>query len=344
MSDKLLWDLRGWLDAVEAIVASHRLETGVYRRWNWQRPGAAPSAVRDLRVNEYGCADAANILYTLGRFPAAPVERAAWVAALQSLQKPSGLFEEATHHPIHTTAHCLAALELFDATAARPVTALHSYLAPNALESFLDGLDWRALPWQQSHQGAGLYVALVLTQAADLAWQDRYFTWLWREADPVSGFWRQGCVAPIPLGTLPRPTRFPHLAGSFHYLFNLEYARQPLRYPEAMVDSCLAMFAEDAFQLGVTIGFAEIDWVYCLTRAVRQSGHRFDESRQALRALAVRFRDFLQALDPATHDGMNDLHALFGTLCAWAELQSALPGELRTDRPLRLVLDRRPFI
>ena len=41
---------------------------------------------------------------------------------------------------------------------------------------------------------------------------------------------------------------------------------------------------------------------------------------------------------------MNDLHALFGAVCALAELQLALPGELRSSVPLRNVLDRRPFI
>jgi hypothetical protein len=35
---------------------------------------------------------------------------------------------------------------------------------------------------------------------------------------------------------------------------------------------------------------------------------------------------------------------LFGAVCALAELQRALPGEIRSERPLRLVLDRRPFI
>ena len=35
---------------------------------------------------------------------------------------------------------------------------------------------------------------------------------------------------------------------------------------------------------------------------------------------------------------------LFGYLCAFAELQQALPGSCVTDRPLKLVLDRRPFI
>ena len=39
-----------------------------------------------------------------------------------------------------------------------------------------------------------------------------------------------------------------------------------------------------------------------------------------------------------------DLHLLFGMVCCLAELQQALPGTFRTQRPLRLVLDRRPFI
>jgi len=39
-----------------------------------------------------------------------------------------------------------------------------------------------------------------------------------------------------------------------------------------------------------------------------------------------------------------DISQAFGTMCCLAELQQAVPGALRTPRPLRLVLDRRPFI
>lgn len=38
------------------------------------------------------------------------------------------------------------------------------------------------------------------------------------------------------------------------------------------------------------------------------------------------------------------LHMLFGSVCALAELQTALPGKIITEKPLRLVLDRRPFV
>jgi hypothetical protein len=54
--------------------------------------------------------------------------------------------------------------------------------------------------------------------------------------------------------------------------------------------------------------------------------------------------DFLTQLDWDSDDGACDLHRVFGAACALAELQRAVPGLLRTPRPLRLVLDRRPFI
>jgi len=102
-------DLRPFIDAVEAIVDRHRLETGSYRRWTLD-------PARDQERNPYGCADAANLLYTIGRFPGDPAERAAWIHHLRDMQSgEDGLWHEATHHPIHTTAHCAAALELFDA-------------------------------------------------------------------------------------------------------------------------------------------------------------------------------------------------------------------------------------
>src|SRR5580700_6794069 len=112
-------DLGDFLRDVENILQTHRLDRpGAYRRWNG-------GTNRDLGLNPYGCADAANILYTIGRFPGDAAERASWIAVLQSLQDPaSGMFEEATHHRIHTTAHCIAALELFDARPAHPLREL----------------------------------------------------------------------------------------------------------------------------------------------------------------------------------------------------------------------------
>ena len=335
-------DLRHFIHSVETAVARHNLGApGAYRRWTLAtRADLGPYAVG---INPYGSADAANILYTIQRFPAAAEERDAWVRALQDMQDPAtGLFEEPTHHPIHTTAHLIAALELFEARPRYPLAALDGMRKTHELSAFLEQLDWRSNPWRESHRGAGLYAALVLAGEVNLEWEERYFKWLWDESDPETGLLRQGKVNPIPAGGAV--TIFPHLAGTFHYLFNLQYARRPLRYPERLIDTCLDLYTQGEYPLGRAISFAEVDWVYTLNRAARQCCHRFAEAQSALLDFANRYIPFLQSVDPETDPSFDDLHQLFGALCCLAELQAALPGHIRTHRPLRLVLDRRPFI
>jgi hypothetical protein len=329
-------DLRPFVDGALRVLGSHELAPGAYRRFH-----AHPlDPDRDLGVNPYGCADAANILYTIGHFPRSADTRRTFVERLRDLQDPeTGLFREATHHEIHTTAHCVAALELFDAAPRHPLGALAPLAEPAALEDFLERLDWRGEPWTESHRGAGLYAALALAGGLGAAGEERYFAWLARETDPASGFLRRGCVERSAGASL-----FPHLAGTFHYLFNFEWARRPLPHAEARIDTCLEIAERKLFPFARFLGFAEVDWVYCLTRSLRQCGHRFQDCRVALSRFAEAYASFLLGLDADTHDGMNDLHSLFGALCCLAELQQSLPGTIRTERPLRLVLDRRPFI
>ena len=328
------------IDKFRKTVASHCLETGVYARWMWQNE----QGTRKLGVNEYGCADAANILYTIGDFPQDPEERAAWVRALKGKQDPeTGLFREATHHPMHTTAHCLAALELFDAQPDYRLSAYDEFMNKERLEEFLLSLDWigeKITPWSESHRGAGLYAALVITKSAPLEWQKWYFDWLRNNCDPVYGMSLKGAVD---------NTKVPvchHMYGWFHYMFNHNYAHMPFPYPERLIDSCLDMYNRKTMgaNFGREIAFQEIDWIFCLNRACRQTGYRFAECQAALEDFAEGFIAYLDEMDYEKHEVFNDLHALFGTVCAVAELQLALPGKLISTVPLKLVLDRRPFI
>ena len=158
-------------------------------------------------------------------------------------------------------------------------------------------------------------------------------------------------------GTGDSAPLFHHMGGSFHYYFNCEYAKKPVRYPERLIDTLLDLFenqkigcapgqgSNDCDKFGQYIGFLEVDWLYSLNRTMRQTaGYRRADCLAALRKFSKTLVDFLTALDYQTHDTFNDLHMLFGTTCALAELQTALPGEIETKKPLRLVLDRRPFI
>lgn len=320
-----------------AIVSSHALGEGQYARWLWQNP----SSTRELGNNEYGCADAANILYTIGRFPVGEAREAS-LCALLDLQDPvTGLFTESTHHPIHTTAHCTAAIELFDARPRYPLAALKPYHTKEGLYALLESL-WgeKQDPWPNSHQGAGIYAASVLAGEVDLTWQRDYFQWIWDNTDPKYGMSK---VGEVDRGEFPLTN---HMCGWFHYTFNLEYARQPMRYPDKVIDSCLSMWKSGTCgnNFGRMVGFREIDWVFCVNRAMRQTPHRYEEARQALLDFGTDYIAWLDSLDPASHDGMNDLHMLFGASCAVAELQRSLPGVFESTVPWKLVLDRRPFI
>jgi hypothetical protein len=109
------------------------------------------------------------------------------------------------------------------------------------------------------------------------------------------------------------------------------------------------MYDENAIRdsFGRSIGFLEVDWVYCMSRASRQTPHRFAEVKERLYKFAVDFVAYMNKLSEGeykTDERFNDLHMLFGSVCCLAELQEALPGVIVSQKPLRLVLNRRPFI
>ena len=332
-----MYDIQPIINKILERISTHKIEDGQYARWLWQNS----AGTRELGINPYGCADAANLLYMLGYFPKDVEERAKWVCAMQQMQDAeSGLFHEKTHHTLHTTAHVTAALELFDATPThRPFAALPC-LEEGGFEKLMEQLDWKN-PWSQSHQGAGIYVILNLCGEATPEWNNAYFKWFWDNADSQTGFWRAGDYQAEEHAPL-----YQYMAGGFHYLFNHESAHRPVRYPERIIDSCIQMYSEG--KLGNSFGkkadFLEIDWIYCLTRSCEQTHYRYDEVMKALRDFTAEYMTFWNTVDWERNETVNDLHMLFGGVCAIAELQRVLRGELRSDRPLKLVLDRRPFI
>lgn len=334
----MILDLDHLIDKVRRTVQSHALDQpGAYARWLWQDKNNS----RDLGPNEYGCADAANIQYILGELPRDAAQRQARIDVLRSFQNPEdGLFHEKTHHAFHSTAHCTAALELFEAMPTYPLTGFDRFRSREGLEELLAGLNWYHSPWNNSHQGAGVFAAMIITGNAPMQWQDWYFDWLSANTDPEYGMSLAGAIQN---GTRPA---YEHLNGWFHYMFNHHFAHRPFPQVEKLIDTCLKLYdnRELASNFGKNVGFHEIDWVFTLNRATMQTGYRFAESREALRDFAGKFIPWLESVDENTSDEWNDLHMLFGAVCAVAELQIALPGELRSTYPLRQILDRRPFI
>ena len=128
-------------------------------------------------------------------------------------------------------------------------------------------------------------------------------------------------------------------------MFNHESEKRPYRYPDKIIDTCLYLMSTLAGgRMIKNCTFIEVDVVYSLSRAMRQSPHRFYEAKKALEDFGEKYVEFLFGIDYEKDDCFNDLHSLFGAMCCLAELQAVLPGKILTSKPLRLVLDRRPFI
>ena len=328
-------NLDSLIEKVHGVVKSHYLGDGAYCRYLWQNK----NNTRKMGINEYGCADAMNILYTINQFPTGEMRQQCFEALANLQNEETGLFEEHTHHFIHTTAHCTAAIELFDEVPKYPQKVMLQYFTKEGIKDLLDNLTWVDQPWSASHQGAGAYVVGVLTGNVDVDWQNYYFQLIYDNTDPVYGMSRAGTID----GTKPQ---YFHLNGWFHYMFNMQYAKKPLKYPEKLIDTCIMLYDENKLSedFAMEIGFKEIDWVFALNRAIRQTPYRFEDAKARLRDFAPKFISYMESLDFETHAGVNDLHRLFGAVCALAEIQAALPGEIVSTKPLRLVLDRRPFI
>lgn len=320
------------------VIEEHKEAPGAYARWRIPDSNGR----RNMGVTEYGCADAANALYTLGYFPRDIAERAAFIKVLQDMQKPDGRFDEATHHTLHATAHCIAALELFDAAPNLPLTYhMKEFGTSQQVVAFLETRDWSGNPWDQSHQGAGFYAAMALACDMPLSWHDAYFDWIASHTDSQTGIGIEGAQN----GQKPM---MHHLAGWFHYMFNHIYAHRPIPNAEKCVDSLIDYYwhyLSGNTGFGRCIGFSEIDWIFLLNRASMQCGHRREEAKACIRHFAKGYISYLEDdIENVYKTKFDDLHGLFGMTCALAELQIALPGEIRASRPLKNVMDRRPFI
>ena len=66
------------VEQIRKCVERHKIADGKYSRWLWQNENKS----RELGINEYGCADAVNILYTVNEFYCDDETRAARISAL----------------------------------------------------------------------------------------------------------------------------------------------------------------------------------------------------------------------------------------------------------------------
>ena len=87
-----------------------------------------------------------------------------------------------------------------------------------------------------------------------------------------------------------------YMAGGFHYMFVHESEHRPYRYPEKIIDFCCDLLDNEEINWWFckTWTFIDIDIVYSLTRASRQTPHRFWEIRERLEKYAEKYLEFMR--------------------------------------------------
>ncbi len=285
----------------------------------------------------YDCANVVNILYSIGRLPNA-TERARFAEKLRSFQNAdTGIVSVEGHYETHSTAFVCGALNLLDEAARCEVNGFKKYLDKAELFSFMDNIDWDENPWLGAHLGAGIYASMVLTDTATEEWEDNYFEWLNDNQDQKTGLWAKKCSF--------KAEEFHYLAAAFHYIFNYEYAKREIPCASNLLKTCI-----DAYNSGKCMDFAkdfgwpDIDFTYMLVHLQRRCGMYYDEVNRILREIADGLATQLLNLDEAKRKKLENINTLFAIICALAVLQEACPGYIKTDKPLKLVLDKRPFL
>ena len=306
---------------VKEAMERHRLPDGSYCR---MYGGTKP--------DPYGCADALNLFYTVNEQPE-EWQRKVLVSRIRSFQDPvTGLFSEDTHHPYHCTAHCMAALALVGKKADHPVYEMEKYADPDGIPGWLETVD-------SAHIGAGVFSVRYLQGEMSLEWQDAFFGFFDRAVDPRYGISRRGDI------DSGRKPDWLFMGDWFHYLFCYYACHRPFPEPQRLVDTCIELYRNRRMpeSFGKGQRFLDIDWAFSLYRGSAQAGYRLEEARALLKEFALLYVEYLER-SSMEEIQWGDMHLLFGAVCGLAELQIALPGELYSTRPLRQVLDVRPFI
>ena len=305
-------------------------------------PGGAGQYARSpgqMTTELYGVSDMACILYTLESLHPSEKERAEWAAAFQAFQnRDTGwLIEKSpTHTPLHNTAFALAAMQLLNLVPQHPLKMGPEYSDPKA---FLNTLNWRTAVYADSHKGAG--IAAIFTLVPTLGtpkWFDEYFAACDSLFDPNNGLMGQD---------KPHDGDAEQIGGTFHYSFLYQHFNRHMPYPVQRIDTVIRLQQADGYWMKKNHLWMTLDAIYLMTRTLRYNPHRFDDVCAVVRrVMDVLMRDVFSVDGRKnTFTGNLAVHSLTAAISIVAEAQQFLGAqEVVTERPLRLVLDRRPFI
>jgi hypothetical protein len=326
------FDLREFVHWITAeYEPSIRLQGGAGRYP--RQPGQTSPAL-------YGVSDMACSLYTIGALHPSAKERSEWAAAFALFQNPStGWFLEKdpkTLSPQHNTAFALGAMQLLDLDSPVPVVMEAQYAD---IRSYLNSLNWRTGVYQESHKGAGIGSIYALVPALhSTKWFAEYFATCDALFDPNNGMMGKEKAS---TGDIDQ------IGGTFHYSFLYQYFNRHMPYPEKRIDAILGLQRPDGYWSGENHLWMTLDAIYLMTRSLRYAPHRYDDVCTSVRRIMKVLQQDVYSAEgrKKAFSANGGVHSLTAATNIAAEAQQFLGSkEVITDWPLKLVLDRRPFI
>lgn len=331
-SDSFTCNLRGFVRWIlDEFEPSVRLPGGAGRYA--RQPGQTTPAL-------YGVADMACTLYTIGALRPSPTQRAEWEQAFELFQNHStGWFREkepVTLSPQHNTAFALAAMQLLDLTPRFSVKMDKEYSDPR---TYLNTLNWRTGVYSDSHKGAGIGSIYTLVPALhSTEWFSEYLSTCDDLFDAKNGLMGRD---------KPASGDIDQVGGTFHYSFLYEFFNRQMPYPEKRIDTVLGLQRPDGYWSPGNHLWMTLDAIFLMTRTLRYCPHRFEDVQASVRRILGVLQQDVFSPDgrKRTFSKSEGVHSLTAAISIAAEAQQFLGAqEVLTDWPLKLVLDRRPFI
>ncbi|MFO7653419.1 MAG: hypothetical protein R6X25_06320 [Candidatus Krumholzibacteriia bacterium] len=241
----------------------------------------------------YASCYAAMITHDLG-IELSESTRQSWIEYIRRFQDPdSGYFlgpeltegrlksaaHSREHLSMHLTAHVLPALAVLGGTAAHPLRFMDPLLAEAGLRSWLEARDWDHV-WIEGNNllFVGQFLTYIQAHEQDEripALMEFFFDWLDARQDPRTGFWGTD------RGARPDVAMY----GAYHQLLLYHCWRRPVRHPQSIIDSTLALQHFDGgysrWQDAGTC--AMVDGIDILVNFYKLVDHRRREIRRSLR-------------------------------------------------------------
>lgn len=284
------------------------------------------------RTDLYASADIAIARHIMGEdleSSLSDTQQQEWVDHINSFQlgKDGSYTDTFNHAPLHANGMVIGALGVLGG---RQRFRVRLYNAFNTIEKagpWLEQINWQK-QWSGSHLFWGGMHCYSLSTHCTKAWQDFVFTWLNRNLDERTGWWRKG---------VSHADRHQPLGGSVHIIPIYQHHQRIFPYPERLIDSVLALQLRNGRWLDrkkdelQVMHYLELDALYALKYMMELApGYRTDDIFGAIR----RYADLVEIYWTEQQDYLLSLHPhrLLSAVGVFGLLQNLLPESFIDDR------------